>query len=487
MARAPMLTGVRGRWLPGRRSADAVLVASLALGVMVGAAVAQGRLELALVAAAGLFGVAALGELSLVAWCGLLLATTVAMRGVVTVLSLPEVLNFVHYPVTVAMAVASLQRPYRVASQAPAVWLAGLLLLTLASLLVNLSHPLRGLVFLLIVGEPLVIVWAVSRWGVSPRERRTIGWIVAALALVQFPIAAVQAAGHGFGDYVQATLTGHGAGHHVLGALFALLLLVVIAAISGRKIGVLAGVIAGASCLLMMVATGSMAITVLTALVVPLVPLLGATSRATGPTRPTLRLLPTLLAGLALGVTALILVQVFVPGIYERARAIASPERSYELALLAERVDDPGTMTFGSGPGTTSSRASLLLISAEATGSPLTFLGLDPTPEALEIAASTRSEYGGSAESASSTALGVIGDLGVLGLAGVGLLFWRMWQELGRSPNWLGPAARGALVLTGMLIFVDSWLEYPEFAVPLGLLVGTVLGEQRPTLDPAAT
>jgi hypothetical protein len=479
----PTLTRVRGRWLPGRRSADAVLVASLALGVMVGIAVAQGRLELALVAAAGLFGVAVLGELSLVAWCGLLLATTVAMRGVVTVLSLPESLNFVHYPVTVAMAFAALQRPYRDASRVPTLWLGGFVIVTLLSLLANLTHPLRALVFLLIVGEPLVIVWVLSRWEVSPRERRTIGWIVLALALIQFPLAALQAAQHGFGDPVQATLTGHGAGHHVLGALFALLLLVVIAAISGRKIGVVTGVIAGASCLLMMVATGSMAITVLTALVVPLVPLLGAT----GASRLALRLLPTLLAGLALGVTALILVQVFVPGIYERARAVATPEESYELALLSERLDDPATMTFGSGPGTTASRASLLLISAEGTGSPLTFLGLDPTPEALEIAASTRSEYGGSAESARSSALAIIGDLGLIGLVGAALLLLSMWRALGRSPHWLGPAARAAIALTAMLSFVDNWFEYPEFAVPLALLVGTALGERTIASDVEAS
>lgn len=460
-----------------RRSSDLVFAVSVALSVVTGAAVAQGRVEVALAAAGGLFGLATLRYLSLTGWCLLLLLTTVAMRGVVTAVGLPQSMNFLHYPVALGFAIAALQRPFRPASRAPAIWLVGFLLVSLASMLANLSHPLRAVIFLIITGEPLLIVWALSRWDISDRERRNIGLIVLLLAAVQFPIGALQAAGGGWGDAVQGTLAGHGAASHVLGGLFALALLVVTAAIAARTIGMGVGLAGGAIALGMMLATGSLAVTVLSAISVMLVP---ALARARVMQRRGLapRRLTAILAGLAFGIAALFLAQILVSSIFERTQRLATEEEFPELRMLSERADDPGLFVLGSGPGTSASRASILLIGAEGKGSPLAFFGLNPTVQALEIASTTRAQGGGSAESARSSALGIIGDLGVLGLVGLAVLFLRIWRESSRSNDWLAPAVRGALLLIATLIFVDSWLETPEFAVPLAILVGIVLSRR---------
>lgn len=463
-----------------RRSSDLVFAISVALSVVSGAAVAQGRVEVALAAAGGLFGLATLRYLSLTGWCLLLLLTTVAMRGVVTALGLPQSLNFLHYPVAVGFAIAALQRPFRPASRAPAIWLVGFLLVSVASMLANLSHPLRAVLFLIITGEPLLIVWALSRWHISDDERRNIGRIVLVLAAVQLPIGLLQAASGGWGDAVQGTLAGHGAGSHVLGGLFGLGLLVVTAAIVSRAVGIAFGLMGGAVSVAMMLATGSMAVTILTALVVTLVPALAVRrpNRAGG-RKLTPRYFTAVAAGMAFGVAALFLANVLVSSIFVRTERLATEEESSpELQMLSERAHDPGLFVFGSGPGTSASRASTLLIGAEEKGSPLAFFGLEPTAQALEIASSTRQAGGGSAEAYRSSALGIIGDLGVLGFAGLIVLFVRLWREARLSNDWLAPAARGALVLTALLIFVDSWLEYPEFAVPLALLIGIVLSRR---------
>ena len=91
--------------------------------------------------------------------------------------------------------------------------------------------------------------------------------------------------------------------------------------------------------------------------------------------------------------------------------------------------------------------------------------------------ASSNPAYGGSVESAASSALGIIGDLGLVGLVAWGTLFFAIWRRAGRSNSWLAPAARSGLLMVAALSFVDNWLEYPEFAVPFAILIGWVLSD----------
>ena len=57
--------------------------------------------------------------LRLPAWCSLLLLTAVAARGLRDLLGLPEVVDFLHYPVVLLFALAAADRPPRAASQCP--------------------------------------------------------------------------------------------------------------------------------------------------------------------------------------------------------------------------------------------------------------------------------------------------------------------------------------------------------------------------------
>ena len=457
-------------------SSRATLVVAGAIALIAGKASAEGHVELALLSVTTLAGLAIFRYLHLPAWCSLLLVTAVAARGLQTMLGLPQVVDFLHYPVVLLFGLAAVDRPWRAASRGPGRWLAGFVLLVLLSALAHPSNPLRALLFLLIAGEPLLVIWAISRWGTDREASRTVGLVALLLAAIQVPIAVYQGTTLGWTDPVQGTLTGHGAGHHVLGALFALGLLAVVAAILARRLNPVAGGLMATLCLGMMLATGSMAVLVVASIAAIMEPLLGPSrSSGVGPSRR----LTAILVALLLGATTLAFVAAWVPGFFQRALDLAtSSSASPEIAIMRDRVSsDPLTLVLGSGPGTTASRASLLLI-GPPQGSPLTFLGLEPTELGMALfVASSNPAYGGSVESAASSALGIIGDLGLVGLVAWGTLFFAIWRRAGRSNSWLAPAARSGLLMVAALSFVDNWLEYPEFAVPFAILIGWVLSD----------
>src|SRR5439155_26306391 len=52
----------------------------------------------------------------------------------------------------------------------------------------NLTSPLRALLFVVLLGEPLLVIWAVLGWGADSESRRRIGRFWVALVLVQPPV-----------------------------------------------------------------------------------------------------------------------------------------------------------------------------------------------------------------------------------------------------------------------------------------------------------
>ena len=463
---------------PWRRLTSLLVLALIAVGaLLVGMAVAEGRLGIALLSTASLVGLAAFRYLGLPAWCALLLITSVAARGPRDALGLPAVVDFMHYAVTLGFALAALDRSPRAASRAPGRWIAGLVLVVSLSAVAHPGNPLRGLFFLLIMGEPLVVIWAISRWGADEETLRSVGIVAALLAVIQLPIAVYQGMNYGWTDPVQGTLVGHGAGSHVLGALFALGLLIVVAAILTQRVSPVIGALGAAVCLGMMIATGSVAVIIIAAIAAMLEPLLVGPRRGEG---IQLRRLSSLLIALILGLSVLVIVSAWVPGIYERVASLTTTREPPEMQIIRSRASsDPLALLLGSGPGTSASRASLLLTGPQAD-SPVEFLGLEPTELGRKIAAAvalSNEQFGGSAESAASSALGVVGDLGLVGLAALGTLFLAIWRGAGRSRSWLAPAARAGLLMVAALSLVDNWLEYPEFTVPFAVLIGFVMSD----------
>ena len=229
---------------------------------------------------------------------------------------------------------AAVDRPWRAASRGPGRWLAGFVLLVLLSALAHPSNPLRALLFLLIAGEPLLVIWAISQWGTDREASRTVGLVALLLAAIQVPIAVYQGTTLGWTDPVQGTLTGHGAGHHVLGALFALGLLAVVAAILARRLNPVAGGLMANLCLGMMLATGSMAVLVVASIAAIMEPLLGPSrSSGVGPSAANGHVV-----ALLLGATTLAFVAASVPGFFQRALDLATSRRaSPEIAIMRDR------------------------------------------------------------------------------------------------------------------------------------------------------
>ena len=463
-----------------RRAASVVVLGGTALtAVAAAAAVAQGRVEVAIVLTGALIAGAAYSFLTFEWWCYLLLLSAVAARGIVDILGLPQAFNFAHYPLAAGLALAALARPDHEAARRVGRWLIGFLVLAILSMAMAGSHPLRGALFLLIAGQPLLVLWAITRWRPEPAAVKRVGWAAVLLLAIQIPLGLYQGLTLGWFDPVLGTLTGHGAGAHVLGGLFALGAFAVLAGIVEGRVALYAGTPAVAACFGMIVASGSMAVLVLSVLVIALFPVWG---RVTAPAASgsTARRRRSALGGVLIGALiaggAASLGAAMIPGIYSRIPELLNFQELAERKMVAERAaSDPLALVFGSGPGTSASRASILL-AAPKEESPVAALGLPPTELGFEIYASTRDEFGGSAEAAASGALAIIGDLGLLGFAGLAFLFVQTWRLLSRSDGWLAPAGKAGLLIVSGLIFLDNWLEYPEFAVPFAMLLAIALG-----------
>jgi hypothetical protein len=51
-------------------------------------------------------------------------------------------------------------------------------------------------------------------------------------------------------------------------------------------------------------------------------------------------------------------------------------------------------------------------------------------------------------------------------------MFFGMYRASKREDSWLAPAVAAALIMAFGLAFIDNWLEYPEFSIPLAILIG---------------
>ena len=455
-----------------------ILPAAFVLAIAAGKATADGHTQIAILMVGSLASLAIFRYLRLPTWCSLLLLTAVAARGARYLMGLPEVVDFLHYPVVLLFALAAADRPARPASRAPGRWLVMFFLVVLLSAVAHPDVPTRAVLFLLIAGEPLVVIWAIARWGVDERALHTVGVVALLLAAIQIPIGVYQGLAYGWSDPVQGTLVGHGAGHHVLGALFALALFIVIAAVLARRLNLLIGLVGAVLCLGMTLATGSMAVLVIASFAAVLEPLIAPSGRHLG-MRFGRRVGTVMIVGLV-GASVLILVAALYRGFYERAASLATSTDQPGLEIVWDRaMSDPLALLLGSGPGTSASRASLLLVDAKP-GSPLAFIGLEPTDLGVELRfATSNEEFGGSVESAASSALAVAGDLGLVGLIAFVILFIVMWKRAGRSTSWLAPAGRAAVLMVAPLSLLDNWLEYPEFAIPFAILMGFVLSDAQ--------
>jgi hypothetical protein len=471
---------------------DLIWVGGFVTAALAGWLIVRGQVLLALVPVGILAGLVLVSSLSLAGWLVLMLLATVAARGVVQTLHLPSVLVFLHYPAALAFAYTASNRPRAEGVRLPASrWMIGFLLIVGVSSAINLTSVGRTVLLLVILGEPLLVIWAVQRWGVDAHTERQYIRAFMWLLAIQIPIGLWQGSTKGWFDAVQGTLIGQGAGAHVLGALFALGMFVWLAGILDGRLSTATAPLALVVAFGMMAAGGALQVILVGAAALPFVLLGSSRKRMLGEGR-TLeghrRAAKLFLAAFVLSAVLLTpaFAQEIVPNVLERATALFALRNFPEVTLPLERagVDvegqslDPGSNPIralvGSGPATSSTRAALLLVPSYEKAGALSELNvpLKPTRLAEKIAAGTSGPNGGSAEATASEILGIEGDLGVLGLVGLIGLFFGIYRASRTSRSWLAPAMAAALVMTFALSFIDNWLEYPEFAVPLALLIG---------------
>ncbi|MGH2753736.1 MAG: hypothetical protein ACRDLB_04825, partial [Actinomycetota bacterium] len=476
IAAAPAPIGSRpSLWSRGRRVASkrrspevasrSIVVITVGLGIVSAYAIGRGFAEIPLLLAIGVLGISQLFRLSLYGWCVLLILATVVSRGPVAIGGLPQVLNFIHYPLVMAFGLAALMhaspRP-RGRETRPSAWLLYLLGLCVASMAVSVSHPLRLVVFVMIVGEPLLVIWAIHRWSPDEQTLVRLGKLVLVIMAIQVPIGVFQGLALGWTDPVQGTLTGHGAGHHVLGGLFAVGLCLSVAALHARKVSRGRGLLAAFVCLAMIQATGSLSVMVAVCFAIVSANLLARPKGSRGGMR-----VGALVSGLVIAAGGIYSIEVIVPGTLTRAMDLVSMEDMPEIEITSERLtSDIPAAWFGSGPGTAASRASILLVADEfAEGSPLAALDLPPTELGLEYARKTRNIHGGSAEDYKSSTMSFAGDLGILGLIAVVAFIVSLVRMMRRRSNWIALGTLAAILMTAAISLIDNWLEYPEYTV----------------------
>ena len=471
--------------VPARTSLNSWAISGVAVGaaVLLSQMLAVGQLEIPIAVAGMILGLALFDKVTLTQWCVLLLLSSVVSRTLVVLAGLPAILNFVHYPIAFGMGLASLRYPRDPQSSrsSPGAWILGLLVLSLVSLLAAFSHPVRAVVFLVILGEPLVVMFAIHRWAPGTTEHLDVlKKTCIALLAVEIAVGLWQGLSVGWGDDVKGTLMDQSAGAHVLAGLFAIGVFLILSRVLAGRMSRGLGLVMSGAMVAMILAADARQVLLTMAVGVVAIGVLGRPGVRAGLKRVSDWSLGRAVMALAVAAVSLFVFEQIFPGSFERARGLAKYDELAEVQLIEDRWGEPVTLIFGSGPGTSGSRASLLLTPGQfKEDSPLAALDLPPTELGLEIAAESRSQsFGGSSESAASTSLGILGDLGLVGFFAMAYLFVRLWFVLGRG-GWLSTAARGALIMTAGLIFVDNWLEYPEFAVPLSVLAGLALRESR--------
>jgi hypothetical protein len=458
---------IREEW---RYPAVLAIVTSLMIGVMVGRSPSIAFL-IALAPA-----VAVLATRSATAWVALAVLVAVAFRGLAGLHVAPGYGQFAHIPLAWgALCIALLRGRPDPLGRRCLLWLALLGSAVVVSTIANQSQPLRGLVYFLLLAEPFAIVCALLIDPPSYAQRRLLLGTCAALVAVQVPLSYWQAYSLGWGDPVQGTLYGSGAGAHVIAAV------VIVGAFwyvgrarapfSPRSIAVVAAM-AG----IVLIADAKQ-VTFALPVVILAQRSLSARSIAIG-----------LVAIVA--IFAVVHVQTFNQGYaipyVDRALAGHSGKQAVASMIWHDASGDAGTLAVGQGPAETVSRAAMETLpqyqDTGSTSSTLQALGLAPAQTAIkanQVAAVGAGQLPGapldSFDSALSSGIGLFGDLGLLGFVAYTGLFTTVFLNVRRRASPEALAAACGLAMLFVLGFVLDWWEEPAFTVFLGTLAGVAL------------
>ena len=342
-------------------------------------------------------------------WLTAAIVATLSFKALTSYGLLPSTATFVDMAFVWGALAAALVRNRRLPSQA--VWplrlLIGLALCALASAAMNRTELLRPVVYVLLLGTPFAVVLALVIDRPSPRDRRLLGGVLLAALLVQIPVAFAQSQQLGWGDGVQGTLVGAGAGAHVISAI----------------------TVVGAIWVLL-TSPRTLAVRLAIALPLLLIPfladakqvLLAAPAMVIAGNWRGKRDIAIRVSAVAVAVVALLTV---VPAgdtawnFIERSRNGQGGKEAAAATVFGALKTDPPGLVLGLGPAETVSRAAFmttpLLLHED---SPLHVLGLSPAKLAAKAQTDAFDASGGgtSFNTGISSALGVLGDLGIAGV-----------------------------------------------------------------------
>lgn len=423
----------------------------------------QAALGFALVAAAA----SALGAPA-ARWVAAAVVATLSFRALSEFGLLPSTATFVDMFLAWGALAAALLRNRRLPPAAiwPLRLLTGLTLCAIASAVMNGNELLRPFVYVLLLGTPFAVVTALVIDRPSPRDRRLLGGVLLAALLVQIPVAFAQSAQKGWGDGVQGTLVGAGAGAHVISAIAVVGAVWILLASSRPLLARLA--IALPLLVIPVLADAKQVL-----LAAPVMLIAGSWGGRRG---AVLRLS-------AAGITFVALLNVIPAGdtatnFIERARDRQGGKEAAAATVLGALKADPPALVLGFGPAETVSRAAYMTTPLLLRGdSPLHVLGLSPARLAAEAQTDAFKASGGgtSFNTGVSSALGVVGDLGVIGAVLYASMIVYLFVALRRSQQWEAVPAACALALFVLLGLFFDWWEQPPFGIVVGLLVGLAL------------
>jgi hypothetical protein len=382
--------------------------------------------------------------------------------------------NFVHYPLVLAVAlIAAVESPRRVPGRrALELALLSLLVVSLASWLVNGGDVLRPFLDWLVFAEPLLIVYAVSTMSPTPQRRRFLGALVLAIAFVQMPLAVYQALVFGVSDPVQGLFIGMGAAAHVAGAVSVVAGIVCVARglSDDQRRSKIAWIVAGI--VLSLVAVIADAKQVIIAFLPALVVVLVISGRLRVP-------------WIVLSSAVVVAVTAVVFALYHPLQKALDWElisrgalgKLNAFSVIAGKLSTGWAQWIvGLGPGNSVSRVAMMGLDAFVKhDSPVYLLGLGPaatTVELWNLTASSRLYASSSVWSFVSSWLGLLGDLG---LAGIMVYVWALavvWRNLRRGHGWEQAAAQAVILMMIFLAFLYSWLEEPGYTVTAALVIG---------------
>lgn len=464
------------------RSTGLVLIA-LVVGVSLGGAVVM-DLQLGFIMWAGLLGAIALlvGPASI--WALAALVGALTFKGLATLGILPDVAIYLDIPLAWGALLAAILRSRpEVPKDRTLLFFFGLLVFAVVvSYAANPSELLRPVLYLMLLGEPFALIAALSLDPPSRRMRTAILVTMAALVLLQFPTAVLQAVKFGFDtsahsvDPIQGTLYGSGAGAHVFSAV---VILGCMWWLSGKKGGPVARFLLAVPFL----ALPFMADAKQVIFAVPAVLLVGGW-RA-GAWQFMLRV----------AVVVLLINQVLGSPNSDVSIRYLEQHREGEggkvvvtRLIVGELLQDPARFIAGFGPAESVSRAAFMttyLFTSE--DSAIAKLGLHPATMALHANSLARDVSGGgsSFNSAVSSMLGVLGDLGMLGALAYGGLLATVMVRLRRRRAPLAVASLGGWAMFIVLGFVYDWWEQPPFGVFLALMTAMALTDPAERDDAA--